>query len=97
MTMDKKEQYLPESQNSTDCYQKIEREALKDRIGGWVGMTSKELLEKALDFIVETQKSNDYICEQMVEESVGDYCYNNCQNLNKECVKLFLEKVYNKS
>ena len=59
-------------------------------------MTKKELLNKALDFIVETQESNDYICEQMIEEYVGDYCVNNCQNLNKECVKLFLQKVYNK-
>ena len=57
---------------------------------------TEDLLDKALDFIVETQETNDYICEQMVEECVGDYCYNNCQNLNKECVKLFLEKVYKK-
>lgn len=59
-------------------------------------MTKADLLEKALDFIVETQKDNDCICEQMVEECIGDYCMNNCQNLNKECVKLFLEKVYKK-
>jgi hypothetical protein len=59
-------------------------------------MEAKELLDKALDFIVETQEDNDYICEQMCEEYVGDYCANNCQNLNKECVKLFLQKVYNK-
>lgn len=57
---------------------------------------AEELLGKALDFIVETQEENDYICEQMCEEYVGDYCANNCQNLNKECVKLFLEKVYKK-
>ena len=59
-------------------------------------MKANELLDKALDFIVETQEGNDYICEQMVEERVDDYCYNNCQNLNKQCVKLFLEKVYKK-
>ena len=57
---------------------------------------TEELLGKALDFIVETQEDNDYICEQMCESSVGDYCANNCQNLNKECVKLFLEKVFKK-
>ena len=57
---------------------------------------AEELLGKALDFIVETQEENDYICEQMCEEDVGDYCANNCQNLNKECVKLFLEKIYMK-
>lgn len=59
-------------------------------------MEANELLDKALDFIVETQEEYDYICEQMVEECVGDYCANNCQNLNKKCVKLFLEKVYKK-
>ena len=59
-------------------------------------MKANELLDKALDFIVETQKENDYICEQMCEGDVGDYCANNCQNLNKECVKLYLEKIYNK-
>ena len=57
---------------------------------------AEDLLDKALDFIVETQEENDYICEQMIEEDVGDYCVNNCQNLNKECVKLFLKKVYKK-
>ena len=59
-------------------------------------MKANELLDKALDFIVETQEDNDYICEQMIEEYVDDYCVNNCQNLNKECVKLFLEKVFKK-
>ena len=58
-------------------------------------MKTNEMLDRALDFIVETQESNDYICEQMVEE-VNDYCVNNCQNLNKECVTLFLKKVYKK-
>ena len=57
---------------------------------------AEELLGKALDFIVETQEQNDYICEQMTTEYVGDYCEKNCQNLNKECIKLFLEKVYRK-
>ena len=66
------------------------------KVGGGLSMNKKELLDKALDFIVETQESNDYICEQMVEESVGDYCEKNCQNLNKDCVKLFLQKVYRK-
>ena len=58
-------------------------------------MKANELLDKAIDFIVETQEENDYICEQMIE-SIGDYCVNNCQNLNRECVKPFLQKVYNK-
>lgn len=57
-------------------------------------MTQEELLNKAIDFIVETQESNDYICEQMIEELTDNYCVNNCQNLNKECVKMFLKNVY---
>lgn len=55
------------------------------------------LLDKALDFIVETQEDNDYICEKMSEFSdEWDYCVNNCQNLKKECVIRFL-KHYEKS
>lgn len=50
--------------------------------------TNNELLDKALDFIVETQ--DDYICEKMLESN-GEYCDNNCQNLNKECVIKFLK------
>ena len=57
---------------------------------------TEDMLDKALDFIVETQEDNDYICEQMIEGLPNNYCANNCQNLNKECVKLFLEKVYKK-
>jgi len=58
-----------------------------------VSYGAKELLDKALNFIIETESGNDYICEQMC--NVDDYCANNCQNLNKECIKRFLEKVYN--
>ena len=57
-------------------------------------MEMTELLDRALDFIVETQKQNDYICEQMIEEYVGDYCEKNCQNLNKEYVEKY---TYNHS
>ena len=57
---------------------------------------AEELLGKALDFIVETQEENDYICDLMHNRCMGNYCEENCQNLNKECVKLFLEKVYKK-
>lgn len=50
-----------------------------------------KLLDKALDFIVETQESNDLICEQMLESKHGDWCANNCTNLRKECVVKFLK------
>lgn len=61
-------------------------------------MTQNEeiLFEKAIDFIVETQSSNDYICERMIDYN-GNYCANNCQNLNSECVKLFLLNIYEKT
>lgn len=54
------------------------------------------LLDKALNFIVETQEDNDYIYEKMSELDEWEYCENNCQNLNKECVIRFL-KHYEKS
>ena len=53
------------------------------------------LLGKALDFIVETQEDNDYICEKMSELDEWEYCENNCQNLNKECIKRFLKHYEN--
>lgn len=54
-------------------------------------MKIKELAEKAVNFIVETQVENDYICEQMDAE----YCESHCKDhLRKECVLEFLEKVY---
>lgn len=58
-------------------------------------MKANELLDNALEFIVDTQEENDYICEQMTKW-FGDYCENNCQNLNKKCVKLFLQEIYNR-
>ena len=55
------------------------------------------LLGKALDFIVEREKSNDYICEKLLfVHGEAVYCAYNCQNVNKECVIRFL-KHYEKS
>lgn len=54
------------------------------------------LLDKALDFIVEKQKDNDYICEKMSKFSdEWNYCWNNCQNLQKECIIRFLKHYEN--
>ena len=55
-------------------------------------MTDKEYLDKALEFIVEREESNDYICEMLhriLEES--ELCAKNCQNLDRFCVLRFLE------
>lgn len=60
-------------------------------------MTDKKLLNKALDFIVETQEDGDFICTQMCEGSASDYCEKNCQNLNRQCVIMYLELVYKKT
>lgn len=50
-------------------------------------------LNKALDFIVEREKDDDYICERMSEfADEWDYCENNCQNLQKECVLRYLKR-----
>ena len=54
-------------------------------------------LDKALDFIVEREESNDYICEELLSiPNEAVYCADNCQNLNKECIKRFL-KHYEKN
>ena len=56
-------------------------------------MTIQELSEKAVDFIVETQVENDYICERMN----GEWCEEHCiDHLKKECVLYYLENVYHK-
>ena len=51
-----------------------------------------DLLDKALDFIVETQIDNEYICEQNDE-----WCETHCiDHLRKECVVHYLETIYEK-
>ena len=53
-------------------------------------MRIKQLVEKAIDFIVETQIDNDYICEMN-----GEWCKNHCiDHLRKECVINFLTNNY---
>lgn len=56
-------------------------------------MKEKTMLDKALDFIVEREKEDDYICDRMSEfADEWDYCENNCQNLKKECVLRYLKR-----
>lgn len=55
-------------------------------------LTLEELAQKAVDFIVETQENNDYICEQL-----GEWCETHCIDfLREECVKEFLMNHYTK-
>lgn len=49
----------------------------------------EKLLDTAINFIVERECGDDYICESML----GDYCKENCNGLNKTCVRMYLEKV----
>lgn len=54
-------------------------------------MTDSQLLEKALDFIVELGVADEYICETLsgdLEES--DRCAAECENMNRICVLRFL-------
>lgn len=55
-------------------------------------LTLEQLAQKAVDFIVETQEQNDYICEQM-----GEWCEKHCiDSLREECVKEYLMTKYKK-
>lgn len=49
----------------------------------------EKLLDAAINFIVERECGDDYICERML----GDYCNENCNGLDKNCVRMYLEKV----
>lgn len=59
-------------------------------------MTDSQYLDKALDFIVEQEKENDYICTRMLEiPEEYEVCVNDCQNLNRNCVLRFLKRYKN--
>ena len=52
----------------------------------------EELLDKAINFIVETYGAYDNICE-----SNGEWCAEHCiDTLRPECVRYFLSEVYQK-
>lgn len=55
-------------------------------------MTDSQYLEKALDFIVEQEGENEYICEELhnIPEEF-EICAYDCQNLNRNCVLRFLK------
>ena len=53
-------------------------------------MEQEQILDKAVEFIVETQENNDYICE-----ANSDWCETHCiDTLRKECVLHYLKEVY---
>lgn len=56
-------------------------------------MQDEKLLNEALDFIVEREQDNDYICDvlnDIYEET--DICAEKCQYLNKSCVLRLLRR-----
>ena len=54
-------------------------------------ITDKELLDRAIDFIVWREEENDYICEELhrIPEEFK-LCAEDCQNLDHWCVLRFL-------
>lgn len=55
-------------------------------------MTDSQYLSKALDFIVEREQSDDYICEKLANYPVdNDICKIDCQGLCRICVLRFLK------
>ena len=55
-------------------------------------MTDSQYLMNALDFIVEREQDNDYICVCLHEIPIEfDICAKYCQNLCRNCVLRFLE------
>ena len=60
-------------------------------------MSTEELLQKAIDFIIELCGEEGTFCETLVnipeEEKI---CEKNCNNVNAECVRRYL-KYYKKS
>lgn len=51
-------------------------------------MTDSEMLNEALDLIVEM--AGDRICEEM-NDNDEVYCTDKCQNINRLCVQRYLE------
>lgn len=55
------------------------------------------MLNKALDFILETQKDDDWICEYMLGiPDENRICAATCNNMNRICVKRFLKHFKSK-
>ena len=59
-------------------------------------MTDSQYLDKALDFIVEQEEDDDYICTRMLEiPEEYEICVKDCQNLDRICVLRFLKRYKN--
>ena len=57
-------------------------------------MDEKELLNKALDYIVE-HDTDLHICEALDEKiDCANDCYYKSTGLNRQCVAMYLETIY---
>jgi len=57
-------------------------------------MKDKTDFDKAIDFILEREEDDDYICERMNEHDI-DWCEKNCiDTLKRKCVLKYLKEVY---
>ena len=55
-------------------------------------ISDKEYLDRAIDFIVDREEENDYICEKMHEiPEEFKICSEDCQNLDHWCILRFLK------
>lgn len=59
-------------------------------------MTDSQYLAVALDFIVEREGRDDYICERL-HDIPEEYkvCARDCQNLDRICVLRYLKTLWN--
>lgn len=56
------------------------------------GLIDNNYLANAVDFILEREQDNDYICERLHEiPKEFEICANDCQNMCRNCVLRFLE------
>jgi hypothetical protein len=59
-----------------------------DDIDQIIQYNKEQVLENAIDFILETQKDNDYICEMN-----GEWCETHCiDTLRKGCIIHYLKE-----
>ena len=55
-------------------------------------ISDKEYLDRAIDFIVDREEENDYICEKLHEiPEEFKVCSEDCQNLDHWCILRFLK------
>ena len=55
-------------------------------------LSDKEYLDRAIDFIIDREEENDYICEKLHEiPEEFKVCSEDCQNLDHWCILRFLK------